>query len=52
MAQKIEIIKQDNTKIMILILVIAFLSLFIMIQMADFLKINLTTYYNIIQGLK
>jgi len=41
-----------KTLILILILTIAMLGLFVITQIADILKINLTTYSNIISGLR
>jgi len=44
--------KSKNTKVIIIVLTIAILTLFILTCFADFLKINLVTYYNIIRNLR
>jgi len=44
--------KPNNAKVIIIVLTIAILTLFILTQFADILKINLTTYSDIIRNLR
>jgi len=44
--------KSNKTKIIIIVLTLAILTLCILTQFADILKINLTTYSNIIRNLR